>query len=458
MKPRHRVVAGLAAACLAAVAAPAAAQGPAVTVVADHLNNPRGVTVAPDGSVYVAEAGKAGPTCLGEGEEQACFAFSSSITRVQNGVAKRVVTGLLSAGGRDGSFTTGADGVGVTANGTIYIAMTAAPSCTPTDPFPKRARDQAGRLLKVGPAGTLSPVVNLNALECNSNPDGTDRNSNPYSVLALGNNREIAVDAGGNTLINVNGRKASVLTKLPRTNGHQCVPTSIATGPDGAYYVGCLDEGAGPGKARVFRVVPGEKPTIFRTGFTQITGLAFGPDGSLYVTQLSSKRGSAPSGAVIKVSSDGATRTVLGEGSLFFPAGAAVAGRRAVRLQLERAAGPHAQERPVQGRQRAARQDCADLLSGARGPGRRARPPLSWRCMADLSELTTMIEASLPGASAEIVDQGGGDHLAATVVAPQFAGLSRLEQHRLVYAAVQSRIDDGSIHALALRTRAPEAT
>jgi stress-induced morphogen len=74
--------------------------------------------------------------------------------------------------------------------------------------------------------------------------------------------------------------------------------------------------------------------------------------------------------------------------------------------------------------------------------------------MADLTELTAMIEGALPGATAEIVDQGGGDHLAATVVAPQFAGLSRLEQHRLVYAAVQSRFDDGSIHALALRTRA----
>jgi stress-induced morphogen len=80
------------------------------------------------------------------------------------------------------------------------------------------------------------------------------------------------------------------------------------------------------------------------------------------------------------------------------------------------------------------------------------------RAMADLVELTEMIEAALPGASAEVVDQGGGDHLAAVVVAPQFAGLSRIEQHKLVYAAVQSRLDDGSIHALALRTRVPEAT
>jgi stress-induced morphogen len=78
--------------------------------------------------------------------------------------------------------------------------------------------------------------------------------------------------------------------------------------------------------------------------------------------------------------------------------------------------------------------------------------------MADLGELKTLIEQALPGATAEIVDQGGGDHLAAVVVAPQFAGLTRVEQHRLVYAAVQDRFHDGSIHALALKTRAPEAT
>jgi stress-induced morphogen len=78
--------------------------------------------------------------------------------------------------------------------------------------------------------------------------------------------------------------------------------------------------------------------------------------------------------------------------------------------------------------------------------------------MADLDELTTLIEAALPGARATVIDQGGGDHLAAEVIAPQFAGMPRIQQHRLVYAAVQHRIDDGSIHALALRTRAPEAT
>ena len=64
-----------------------------------------------------------------------------------------------------------------------------------------------------------------------------------------------------------------------------------------------------------------------------------------------------------------------------------------------------------------------------------------------------MIEAALPGAEVEVADETGrGDHLRATVTAPQFAGLSRIDQHRLVKAAVKERFDDGAIHALSLRT------
>jgi stress-induced morphogen len=73
--------------------------------------------------------------------------------------------------------------------------------------------------------------------------------------------------------------------------------------------------------------------------------------------------------------------------------------------------------------------------------------------MVDLGEIKAMIEAALPGAAVEIVDEtGGGDHLRATVTAPQFDGLSRIDQHRLVKAAVKARFDDGSIHALSLKT------
>jgi stress-induced morphogen len=75
--------------------------------------------------------------------------------------------------------------------------------------------------------------------------------------------------------------------------------------------------------------------------------------------------------------------------------------------------------------------------------------------VADLGELRTMIELALPGAEVEIVDEGGGDHLRAIVSAPQFEGLSRIDQHRLVRAAVRERFDDGQIHALSISTSAP---
>jgi stress-induced morphogen len=73
--------------------------------------------------------------------------------------------------------------------------------------------------------------------------------------------------------------------------------------------------------------------------------------------------------------------------------------------------------------------------------------------MVDLSELKTMIEAALPGAAVEVFDEdGGGQHLKAVVAAPQFEGLSRIDQHRLVKAAIKPRFDDGSVHALSVKT------
>jgi stress-induced morphogen len=74
-----------------------------------------------------------------------------------------------------------------------------------------------------------------------------------------------------------------------------------------------------------------------------------------------------------------------------------------------------------------------------------------------LDEVRLMIEAALPGAKVEVVDETGTrDHLRAIVAAPQFEGLSRIEQHKLVKRAVQSRFDDGSIHALSVKTSVPD--
>jgi stress-induced morphogen len=76
--------------------------------------------------------------------------------------------------------------------------------------------------------------------------------------------------------------------------------------------------------------------------------------------------------------------------------------------------------------------------------------------VADLDEIRSMIETALPGADVEVSDEtGAGDHLRATVAAPQFEGLSRIDQHRLVKAAVKERFEDGTIHALSVKTTIP---
>ena len=74
--------------------------------------------------------------------------------------------------------------------------------------------------------------------------------------------------------------------------------------------------------------------------------------------------------------------------------------------------------------------------------------------MPSADELKQRIETAIPDARAEVTDlTGGGDHFRAAVVAPEFAQLSRIEQHRRVYAVFGAEIG-GPIHALSLETRA----
>ena len=74
--------------------------------------------------------------------------------------------------------------------------------------------------------------------------------------------------------------------------------------------------------------------------------------------------------------------------------------------------------------------------------------------MPSIEDLKQRIEAAIPGARADVTDlTGGGDHFRATVVAAEFSGLSRIEQHRRVYGVFGAEIG-GPIHALSLETRA----
>ena len=77
--------------------------------------------------------------------------------------------------------------------------------------------------------------------------------------------------------------------------------------------------------------------------------------------------------------------------------------------------------------------------------------------MPSAEELKQRIESSLPGARAEVEDlTGGGDHFRAEVVSEQFAGLSRIEQHQLIYGVFGDEVG-GPIHALSIKTSTPEA-
>jgi stress-induced morphogen len=75
--------------------------------------------------------------------------------------------------------------------------------------------------------------------------------------------------------------------------------------------------------------------------------------------------------------------------------------------------------------------------------------------MPSTEEVKKRIEQALPGSTATVTDlTGGGDHLRAEVVYDGFAGLSRIQQHRLVYDVFEGEIG-GPIHALSLKTVIP---
>ena len=74
----------------------------------------------------------------------------------------------------------------------------------------------------------------------------------------------------------------------------------------------------------------------------------------------------------------------------------------------------------------------------------------------DPAEIERLIKAALPDAQVKIQDlDGDGDHYAAHIVSAAFKGKSRVQQHQLVYKALQGRVG-GELHALALQTAVPE--
>lgn len=76
----------------------------------------------------------------------------------------------------------------------------------------------------------------------------------------------------------------------------------------------------------------------------------------------------------------------------------------------------------------------------------------------DANEIERLIKTALPDADVTIRDLAGdGDHYAATIVSEAFRDKTRVQQHQLVYEALQGNMG-GALHALALQTSAPEAS
>jgi stress-induced morphogen len=80
------------------------------------------------------------------------------------------------------------------------------------------------------------------------------------------------------------------------------------------------------------------------------------------------------------------------------------------------------------------------------------------RRVPSAEELKDRIEQALPGSRATVDDlTGGGDHFRAEVVSDRFSGLTRIEQHKLVYDVFGEEVG-GPIHALSIKTATPGGT
>lgn len=174
--------------------------------------------------------------------------------------------------------------------------------------------------------GRVKPVADLGAFEADVNPDGGEIDSNPFNVAALPGRRALVADAAANALLIVSRRghvdwvatlpdqmvptgnakrivgcpdaepDFEFVCELPDEIPAQPVATSVAVGPDGAYYVGELKGFPAPkNRSRVWRIEPGTRHarcgssptcTVVARGFTSIVDLSFAKDGALHVVEF----------------------------------------------------------------------------------------------------------------------------------------------------------------------------
>jgi hypothetical protein len=334
---------------LVASVAAIATSAPTITPVMTGLDSPRGLAFAPTGDLVVVEAGNGAVPCtpgtntmaLPPRNSPICTSGSGSISVVPNGETgqQRSQTGWPSwrSDVPDQQFVevTGPQDIGFPTRGRAFV--TVGWGGTPAARSNPAALGKAfGRLVQTGPGGKRRTAADIAGYEQAHNPAGGPVDSNPYGVLAEPGGTYVT-DAGANALYLVKGWNVSPVatfppqprtctTPFPAPPVQESVPTTVVRGPDKALYVGELT--GFPfcaGAARIWRVVPGEQPKVFLTGFKMIIDMAYAKDGTLYVLQYaSSPFALGGPGQIVRVAADG-VRSILETGAaLQQPAGLAI--------------------------------------------------------------------------------------------------------------------------------------
>lgn len=325
-------------------------------VLASGLDSPRGLTFGPDGALYVTEAGRGGTgPCIpapGAGPDgpTVCYGSTGAITRIQNRIQERIVTGLPSVALPVPDLNVTIDATGVhdiefDSTGRAYIVLGLGSSPEQRDQvlqIPEFGQFIAVDNINNANETSLTTLADLAKYEGLFNPDDNDSgffnpynegiDSNPFNFLIQDDTAYI-VDAAGNDIFQVktDGSELTLLTVFPErlvtdpltneTIPLQSVPTAVAVGPDGALYVSEYTGFPYPeNAARIFRLDSDRQPKVYAEGFRQIIDIDFDDAGNLYVLQYATESllETFPSpGLLVKITPDGTRESLVSEGLLF---------------------------------------------------------------------------------------------------------------------------------------------